>query len=197
MKSTVYRLLVFIMALVLTIELCISLELHEQDKAKIQALLELNGSLRQENAELTELSTVQDELIEVQAGLIDELFLPPDELPAEKSDRGTDRGAPRIMEMTAYDLSVESCGKPPGHPEYGITASGKRVQEWHTIAAGPELPFGTQVYIPYFKDKPNSGIFTVDDRGGGVKNGRIDVYMESYDACMEFGRQQLEVYILE
>ena len=75
--------------------------------------------------------------------------------------RGGERS--QIMRVTAYDLSYESCKKHPDHPEYGETASGYMVKEWHTVAAGPELEFGTKVYIPYFKDKPNKGIFTVHD----------------------------------
>jgi 3D (Asp-Asp-Asp) domain-containing protein len=102
-----------------------------------------------------------------------------------------------IMRVTAYDLSYESCEKYPSHPEYGITASGVKVKEWHTIAAGSNLPFGTRVYIPYFKDKLNGGIFVVEDRGGAIKNGRIDVYMESNKDCLEFGVQDLEVFILK
>jgi len=185
------KIFVYIIALAVTLVCLGALEMrHQKDEATIH-------TLRQENAELTELQTVSDELIQIQAELLDELILPPEELPADKSDRGTNRGECRIMEVTAYDLSVESCGKPPGHPEYGITASGKRVREWHTIAAGKGIPFGTQVYIPYFKDKPNGGIFTVEDRGGAIKDGRLDVYMESNSECMEFGRQELEVYILE
>jgi 3D (Asp-Asp-Asp) domain-containing protein len=102
----------------------------------------------------------------------------------------------RIMRVTAYDLSYESCKKYPDHPEYGETASGYIVQEWHTIAAGPELPFGTKVYIPYFKDQPNGGIFVVHDRGSGIKNGYIDVFMPDNDDCMKFGVRYLEVYVL-
>lgn len=108
--------------------------------------------------------------------------------------RGEGRG--EIYRVTAYNLSYQSCQKHPDHPEYGITASGKRVQEWHTIAAGPELKFGTKVYIPYFKDKPNGGVFVVEDRGGAIKNGCLDVYMEDYNECMEFGVRLLEAYIL-
>ena len=116
---------------------------------------------------------------------------------ADKADRGGERGTRRMMTVTAYDLSVESCGKLPSHPEYGITASGERVREWYTVAAGPELPFGTQVYIPYFADKPNKGIFTVQDRGSAVKNGCIDVYIADNATCWEFGRQRLEVWVME
>ena len=51
--------------------------------------------------------------------------------------------------------------------------------------------------MPYFKDKPNKGIFVVEDRGGGVGYNRLDVYMDSYEDCMKFGRQDITVWILE
>ncbi|OPX46367.1 3D domain protein [Ruminiclostridium hungatei] len=102
----------------------------------------------------------------------------------------------RKMRVTAYDLSVESCGKRPSHPLYGITASGEPVKEWSTIATGPELPFGTRIYIPYFRDKPNNGIFVVADRGSAIKRNCIDVYMADSDACQEFGVKMFDVYVL-
>jgi len=113
----------------------------------------------------------------------------------DKQDRGGERGERRIMEVTAYWEG--SCGKAKSDPLYGITASGERVKEWFTIAAGKELPMGTKVYIPHFRDKPNKGIFTVKDRGGMITNGHLDIYMTTAAACFEFGRQQLEVYILD
>lgn len=102
----------------------------------------------------------------------------------------------RKMRVTAYDLSVESCGKLPSHPLYGITASGEPVKEWYTVAAGPELPFGTKIYIPHFRDKPNGGIFVVKDRGSAIKQNCVDVYMADGNACWEFGVKQLEIWIL-
>ena len=97
---------------------------------------------------------------------------------------------------TAYTLREEECGRTVGEDGYGITASGARVQEWYTIAASKNLPFGTIVYIPYFKDKPNHGIFVVQDRGGAITSGHIDVYMQDYDEAVAFGRQNLEAYVL-
>jgi 3D (Asp-Asp-Asp) domain-containing protein len=115
----------------------------------------------------------------------------------DKPGRGGEgRGQRRTMEVTAYDLSYQSCQKYSDDPMYGITASGESVKEWYTVAAGPDIKFGTEIYIPYFEDKPNGGIFTVQDRGGGIDNGQIDVYMKDYNDCMEFGRRELEVYIL-
>lgn len=116
--------------------------------------------------------------------------------PTTTVNRGVEQPIKRTMDVTAYDLSYESCGKYSNHPEYGITASGEIAKAWYTVAAGKSIPFGTKVYIPFFKDKPNKGIFTVTDRGGGVDDGQIDVYMKSYKDCIQFGRQKLEVWIL-
>lgn len=103
------------------------------------------------------------------------------------------------MEVTAYTAGYESTGKNPGHVEYGQTASGAYVKQGVTIAAGSNIPFGTKIYIPYFDGKPGfgDGVFTVQDRGGAIKAHNIDVYMESLTQAKNFGRQQLEVKILE
>lgn len=122
---------------------------------------------------------------------------PVDTTETEAVSRGSSNKEPAIMRVTAYDLSYASCKKYPEHPQYGITASGVRVKEWHTIAAGPELPFNTKIFIPYFEDKPNKGIFTVEDRGSAITKNCLDIYMESGAACGEFGAKQLEIYILE
>jgi 3D (Asp-Asp-Asp) domain-containing protein len=110
--------------------------------------------------------------------------------------RGNEKAEPLQMRVTAYDLSYQSCKKNPDHPEYGITASGVKVKEHHTIAAGPELPFGTKVFIPALADKPNGGVFTVEDRGSAIKENCLDIYMPSNKECMDFGVKELEVYIL-
>lgn len=117
----------------------------------------------------------------------------------EPVSRGSTRAEPVTMRITAYDLSYASCKKHPDHPEYGITASGVRVKEWYTIAAGPEIPFNTKIFIPYFQDQPNKGIFVVQDRGSAITENCLDVYLgeSKYDECMDFGIQYLEVYLLD
>jgi len=189
----------WILALLLTLTCVTSLYAY-QEQAKCESILQTVrlahttsqghiDKLEQDNAELSaQISSLSAEISSLRQDM---------ERKADKADRGGERGTRRMMTVTAYDLSVESCGKLPSHPEYGITASGERVREWYTVAAGPELPFGTQVYIPYFADKPNKGIFTVQDRGSAVKNGCIDVYIADNATCWEFGRQRLEVWVME
>lgn len=98
--------------------------------------------------------------------------------------------SPVVMNTTAYTAFDE------GMDGKGITASGAMVCPWYTVAASKSVPFGTRVYIPYFKDKPNGGVFVVQDRGGAITEGHLDVYMPLEQAANDFGRQNLEVYIL-
>ncbi len=97
-----------------------------------------------------------------------------------------------IYEVTAYTEGYESTGKTSTHPEYGITASGKRVQENVTIACPSSMEFGTKIYIPYFDNT-----FTCLDRGSSITTGRLDVYMKSRKEALNFGRRDLKIQILQ
>ena len=102
------------------------------------------------------------------------------------------RGATsRTFNVTAY-TDTPSCQE----RWVGITASGVKPKAGRTVAAGKNIPFGTILYIPYFKDKPNNGIFIVEDRGGAIKDNNLDIFMDTKQEALEFGRRNLEVYIL-
>lgn len=75
------------------------------------------------------------------------------------------------------------------------TASGAWPSSGYTVAAGPSIPLGTVVYIPYFANYTNGGWFVVEDRGGAITDGHIDVYMDTTAECINFGRRNLEVYV--
>lgn len=94
------------------------------------------------------------------------------------------------MNTSAYCACVRCCGK-----SNGITSSGAKATEWYTVAAGSGYPIGTVIYIPALADKPNGGWFVVQDRGGAISNNRIDVYMGSHQAAINFGRRNLECYV--
>lgn len=99
-----------------------------------------------------------------------------------------------LMNISAYTAGYESCGKLPDDPSYGITASGNRAREWHTVAAGRSIPFGKKIYIPEFENI-NGGWFTVEDRGGAIGDGNIDVYMEKLEDAIGFGRKDIYIFI--
>ena len=99
----------------------------------------------------------------------------------------------KTLNTSAY--TDATCGKAPSSPSYGVTASGARTSAWYTVAAGKGYPIGTIIYIPYFANKPNGGWFIVQDRGGAISNNRLDVYMTTYNECVQFGRRNLECYV--
>ena len=72
------------------------------------------------------------------------------------------------------------------------TASGQRPR-WGTIAVDPNvIPLGSKVYVPYF-DK----VFIANDTGGIIRGTMIDIFMKSSVNMNNFGRRNLEIYVLE
>lgn len=97
------------------------------------------------------------------------------------------------FKLTAYTAGFESCGKRPNDPLYGITATGTKVREYHTIASDWDvLPPGTKVRIEGFPY-----IYTVEDCGGAVRGNHIDIYMEDLDEALEWGVREREVWLIQ
>jgi 3D (Asp-Asp-Asp) domain-containing protein len=106
---------------------------------------------------------------------------------------------PIHMQVTGYTAGYESTGKQQTDPAYKVTASGKTAVQGITVAAGKDIPFDTKIYIPYFDGKEgfnNHGIFIVQDRGGAIHDNNIDVYFDNVQDALQFGRRNLDVYIL-
>ena len=76
-----------------------------------------------------------------------------------------------------------------GNP--AVTASGDRPIPGQTVAADKSIPFGTKVWIE------GVGVRTVNDRGGAIKRGRLDLCMATRDEAIAFGRQKRKVIILK
>ena len=102
---------------------------------------------------------------------------------------------PRVTTLNVSAYTAATCGKSASDPSYGKTASGARASSWYTVAAGPGIPMGTIIYVPYFASQPNGGWFVVEDRGGAISNSRLDIYMGTTAECYSFGRRNLECYI--
>lgn len=99
----------------------------------------------------------------------------------------------KTLNTSAYTAST--CGKSPSSKGYGVTACGTKASSWYTVAAGKAYPIGTVIYIPSLKNKPNGGWFVVQDRGGAISNNKLDIYMNTYNECIQFGRKNIECYI--
>ncbi len=102
---------------------------------------------------------------------------------------------PSVVTLNASAYTASTCGKSPSSSGYGVTSSGARATAWCTLAAGKGYPIGTIMYIPYFANKPNGGWFVVQDRGGAISNNKVDIYMNTYNECISFGRRNLECYV--
>lgn len=72
-----------------------------------------------------------------------------------------------------------------------ITATGKTAVKG-IIAVDPKIiPLGTTVEI---KD---IGVFTADDRGGKIKGNRIDIFFNSKEEAMDFGKKGVWLRFLD
>jgi 3D (Asp-Asp-Asp) domain-containing protein len=97
----------------------------------------------------------------------------------------------QTFEVTAYTAGEESTGKQPGDDGYGMTASGEHVRENYTLACPPSMAFGTRLEIEVVGER------VCADRGGAIKEGRLDVYIAGLEEARQFGRQWLNVRIIE
>ncbi len=101
---------------------------------------------------------------------------------------------------TAYDLSYESCGKLPGHREYGITFSGKKAVKGRTVAVDPNLiPIGSLVYVKFSKPyQQMTGWYTAEDTGSKIKGKIIDIFLgeSALKEAREFGRRKVEIMVV-
>ena len=93
------------------------------------------------------------------------------------------RGEPVWVEAVAYSPEGAGMGE---YTALGLPC-GRGV-----IAVDPDfIPLGTRVYIPGY------GEAIAADTGASIIGNIIDICFDTYDESAEFGRQQIEIYILE
>lgn len=101
------------------------------------------------------------------------------------------------LEATAYCACYSCCGKYPSNKYYGITKTGTRAKVG-TIAVDPKvIPLGTEVYIEGLGGAKNYGKGKAEDIGGAIKGNIIDLYFDTHAETIQWGRQQVKVYILK
>lgn len=98
-----------------------------------------------------------------------------------------------IMTTTAYSPDARSCG------EYadGITASGYSVlTNGGKLAAADTrvFPFGTMISVPGYDD---GNVIPVLDRGGAIKQNRLDLLYPTHEQALVWGVQKLQVTVWE
>ena len=94
-------------------------------------------------------------------------------------------------EATAYDLSPEENG---GYG--GQTATGVPLDKG-VIAVDPRvIPLGSRVYVEALDGSWSYGYAVAADTGGAIKGKRVDLCFRTRSECIQFGRRQCRVYVL-
>jgi len=116
---------------------------------------------------------------------------------------------PMEFTVTAYDLSFNSCQKSRGSKGYGITSSGfdlrgHTIDSARVISVDPDIiPIGSKVRLTFKEDKYKKydNIYTALDKGGLIKNQRIDLFVGdnvwSRKRINDFGVAECEVEIIK
>jgi len=118
----------------------------------------------------------------------------------------------RRMRVTAYCPCAKCCGRWAD----GVTASGSRAD--HPLVAAPKgIPFGTRVRVPGYPASPEKGFrlrqgyggqvagqaaagaggawVAVEDRGGAIQEGRLDVLFMTHREAINWGVRTLGVEV--
>lgn len=132
-----------------------------------------------------------------------------DPVPAESRSLFSEESEAGVFVVTAYDLSIASCGKGFGHPMRGVTAAGADLSglsrtEAKVVAADPAvLPLGTWIRLEFLdsRHREYDGIYQVLDTGGRVRGNHVDVFLGDFgelqsDAVRTFGRTKARVTVI-
>ncbi len=95
------------------------------------------------------------------------------------------------FDVSYYTAGVESTGKTPADPFYGITASGDFVLEGYTAAADwAVFEPGTRLFIE------GVGFRVVRDSGSAIKGNKLDIFVDDVNVALANGRHMAKVYVL-
>lgn len=128
-----------------------------------------------------------------------------------------DWAAPALSEDTVLDESLQyipgtaqpysysircsatayTCQSPSGVTTPGMTYSGTPARVG-AIAVDPSIiPLGSKLYIVSEDGKYVYGYCVAEDTGSAIQGYAVDLYYNSYDECILFGRRAVTVYVIE
>ena len=89
-------------------------------------------------------------------------------------------------------IYVEATAYSPEDPGLGLYTARGSLVGYGIISVDPSfIPLGTRVYIPGY------GEAIADDTGGAIVGNKIDIAFDTYEEAIRFGRQNIEIYIIE
>ncbi|MBU5627367.1 G5 domain-containing protein [Oscillibacter sp. MSJ-2] len=84
-----------------------------------------------------------------------------------------------------------------GHDGVGTRTSTGTTVRHGTVAVDPNtIPYGTKMYIVSSDGSVVYGTAVAEDTGGAIRGNRLDLYYETYNECIQFGRRNCTVYVL-
>ena len=94
-----------------------------------------------------------------------------------------------VVEATAYTKTDAGCDD--------WTAIGT-LARYGAIAVDPSvIPYGTRMYIVSTDGQVIYGYATAEDCGGAINGTRVDLYYDTYEECIQFGRRDCIIYFLD
>ena len=91
------------------------------------------------------------------------------------------------FQVTGYCSCTICCGE----KEERLTKSETVPRASHTVAADPSvIPLGTRIVI-------DDVVYTVEDTGKAVEGMRLDIFFDSHEEAVRYGRQEKYAYLVE
>ncbi len=121
----------------------------------------------------------------VSSRVISEL-VPPYRIDLDENDRPIKYKKKIVGKATAYCTGT-------------ITSTGRRAQPGVVAVDPREIPYGSKLYIVSSDNRYVYGYAIAGDTGGFIHNSTtvVDLYIRSYETCVQFGRRNVEIYVLE
>lgn len=110
-----------------------------------------------------------------------------EDIPAFKNIETIEHKPFEEFEATAYCACSKCCGEWAD----GITASGTKATSKRTIAVDTSIiPLGSEVEIE------GLGTYMAEDTGSAIKGKLIDLYFDTHEEALKFGRQKVNLRII-
>ncbi len=139
-----------------------------------------------------EIVTVGGKVVETTVKSETMIIEPVDEIVLIGQDVDTliDQNTGKKYEYTK-EYTMEATAYTNGPGSWGITASGSPTF-LGMVAVDPKvIPLGTKLYVQDY------GIAIAGDTGGAIKGNKIDIFLNTRQECMQFGRRSKKIYILK
>lgn len=99
----------------------------------------------------------------------------------------------------SYSKVLTGSGTAYTAPRGSLTSTGRAVKVGLVAVDPRKIPYGTKLYITSADGRYTYGYAIAADTGGALRSGRVlvDLFYNTERECVNFGRRQVKVYILD